>query len=254
MFLNLTQNHNHTTTRIMHHEVDNCEKRETVILAQQQKSVTIMNTLKQPQKLVAPQSHVVKMQTHKPKLVNGRPLATTNNNRSVKECFPVRRSVRKTKSAVNEEIMRNLERAILEERTDGLKVAHFEGKGRGVVAERHFQRGEFVVEYIGDLIPMSEASAREKRYALDENAGCYMYYFRHQNQQYCIDATVDTGKLGRLVNHSRNGNLITKVVVVKQRPHLILVAKDDIESGEELTYDYGDRSKESLLHHPWLAF
>lgn len=241
--------------RNIQHELNsNCEKRDTPILAQQQKCATLMSALKQPQKLVAPKSHAVKMQSHKPKLVNGLPLAATNNNHTLKECFPVRRSVRKTKTAVNEEIMRNLERAVLEERADGLKVAHFEGKGRGIVADRHFQRGEFVVEYIGDLIAMNEASEREKRYALDENAGCYMYYFKHKNQQYCIDATADTGKLGRLVNHSRNGNLVTKVVDVKQRPHLILVAKDDIEPGEELTYDYGDRSKESLLHHPWLAF
>ncbi|XP_067612925.1 histone-lysine N-methyltransferase Set8-like [Eurosta solidaginis] len=151
-------------------------------------------------------------------------------------------------------MMRSLEKAILEEQADGMKVAYFEGKERGIVADRHFEHGEFVVEYIGDLISMTEASEREKRYALDENSGCYMYYFKHKNQQYCIDATEDTGELGRLVNHSRNGNLITKVVVVKQRPHLILLAKDDIEPGEELTYDYGDRSKESLLHHPWLAF
>jgi len=27
----------------------------------------------------------------------------------------------------------------------------------------------------------------------------------------------------------------------------------DIEPGEELLYDYGDRSKESLEAHPWLA-
>ncbi|XP_037944735.1 histone-lysine N-methyltransferase PR-Set7 isoform X2 [Teleopsis dalmanni] len=196
--------------------------------------------------------------THKaqPKIKNQwpLPLAATNGNRELKEFFPVRRSVRKTKTAVKEEIMRNMEQAILEERADGLKIAHFEGKGRGVIADRRFKRNEFVVEYIGDLIDMNEASEREKRYALDENAGCYMYYFKHKNQQYCIDATADSGKLGRLVNHSRNGNLSTKVVVVKQRPHLILLAKDDIEEGEELTYDYGDRSKESLLHHPWLAF
>lgn len=150
--------------------------------------------------------------------------------------------------------MRDLEQAVLEERCEGLQVRHFVGKGRGVVAKRRFKRNEFVVEYVGDLIAISEAADRERRYALDENAGCYMYYFKHKNQQYCIDATVDTGKLGRLINHSRNGNLMTKVVVIKQRPHLVLLAKDDIESGEELTYDYGDRSKESLLHHPWLAF
>ena len=182
------------------------------------------------------------------------PLAATNGNREMTDFFPVRRSVRKTKTAVKEEMMRNLEQAILEERAEGLRVAHFEGKGRGIVADRRFQRGEFVVEYVGDLISMTESAEREKRYALDENAGCYMYYFKHKNQQYCIDATIDTGKLGRLVNHSRNGNLMTKVVLIKQRPHLVLIAKDDIAEGEELNYDYGDRSKESLLHHPWLAF
>lgn len=69
-----------------------------------------------------------------------------------------------------------------------------------------------------------------------------------------IDATKETGKLGRLVNHSRNGNLITKTVMIGKHPHLVLIAKDDLPSGVELTYDYGDRSKESLIHHPWLAF
>lgn len=70
---------------------------------------------------------------------------------------------------------------------------------------------------------------------------------------FSIDATAETGKLGRLVNHSRNGNLLTKTVMVGNRPHLVLIAKDDLEKGVELTYDYGDRSKEALQHHPWLA-
>ena len=75
------------------------------------------------------------------------------------------------------------------------------------------------------------------------------------NKSFCcsIDATAETGKLGRLVNHSRNGNLMTKTVMVGNRPHLVLIAKDDLSKGVELTYDYGDRSKEALQHHPWLA-
>lgn len=77
---------------------------------------------------------------------------------------------------------------------------------------------------------------------------CIYFYFNS------IDATEETGKLGRLVNHSRNGNLVTKTVAVNGQPHLILVAKNDIKPGVELTYDYGDRSKESLTHHPWLAY
>lgn len=70
---------------------------------------------------------------------------------------------------------------------------------------------------------------------------------------YSIDATAETGKLGRLVNHSRNGNLVTKIVTYKNRPHLVLIAKEDIKEGEEFTYDYGDRTRESLVNHPWLA-
>ena len=68
-----------------------------------------------------------------------------------------------------------------------------------------------------------------------------------------VDATAESGRLGRLVNHSRSGNLITKTVSIMNRPHLVLIAKEDIPAGEEVTYDYGDRSKESIRYHPWLA-
>ena len=64
------------------------------------------------------------------------------------------------------------------------KVHNFPGKGRGIVATQLFRRGEFVVEYSGDLIDMAEAREREKLYAADQNTGCYMYYFQHKNQSY----------------------------------------------------------------------
>ena len=122
-----------------------------------------------------------------------------------------------------------------------------------------------------------------------------------------IDATRETGFLGRLLNHSRWGNCETKLISVNNAPVLILQAARDIIPGkngliynihvsnlyylvsnqcyfnslnlfnlwyyvaisnlicvilcliyailgEELLYDYGDRSKESLEAHPWLAF
>lgn len=175
-------------------------------------------------------------------------------NKKLTDYFQVRRSVRKTKKEVQWERDRDIEKAIREERESGLKIANFEGKGRGIITTRPFMKGEFVVEYIGDLITVAEAKQREQIYAEDDNTGCYMYYFKHQNVQHCIDATAETGKLGRLVNHSRNGNLMTKTVSLNKRPHLVLIAKDDIPEGVEVTYDYGDRSKESLQHHPWLAF
>lgn len=170
----------------------------------------------------------------------------------ITDFFPVRRSVRKTKKTVLQERQKSLEEAVLNEQEEGLEVRMFEEKGRGIVTTRKFHRGEFVVEYAGQLITMEVAKERERQYAQDQNTGCYMYYFRHGNSQYCVDGTAESSRLGRLVNHSRNGNLITKTIEVNHEPHLVLIAREDIEPGTEITYDYGDRSKESLRHHPWL--
>ncbi|KAK0167258.1 hypothetical protein PV327_004682 [Microctonus hyperodae] len=176
-----------------------------------------------------------------------------NLNHKVTEYFPVRRSIRKCKKTVLEEKQRDLENKVLCEVEDGLEVKHFVGKGRGVVTTREFKKGEFVVEYAGDLIDQIEAKKREAEYAKDQNTGCYMYYFQHRNHQYCVDATAETNKLGRLVNHCRNGNLVARVVEIGNTPHLVLTAKEDIPIGIELNYDYGDRSRESIRNHPWLA-
>ncbi|XP_052889525.1 histone-lysine N-methyltransferase PR-Set7 isoform X2 [Anopheles moucheti] len=181
------------------------------------------------------------------------PKPATGCSKKITEFYPIRRSVRKTKKEVQVERDRDIEKAIREGREEGLKIEQFEGKGRGIVTTRPFSKGEFVVEYIGDLISVSEAKQREQIYAKDDNTGCYMYYFRHKSLQHCIDATAESGKLGRLVNHSRNGNLVTKTVPINNRPHLVLIAKEDIGKGVEVTYDYGDRSKEALQHYPWLA-
>ena len=68
-----------------------------------------------------------------------------------------------------------------------------------------------------------------------------------------VDATCDDGRLGRLVNHSsRSSNVKTTIVEVDDNPHLILTAAKDIMAKEELLYDYGDRSKDSIESHPWL--
>ena len=75
-----------------------------------------------------------------------------------------------------------------------------------------------------------------------------------------IDATEESGKFGRLCNHSRRApNTHTKLVWIRKEddcedlvPHLIIVALRDINVGEEITYDYGDRDKEAIECHPWL--
>ena len=65
-----------------------------------------------------------------------------------------------------------------------LKIKEFEGKGRGIITTKEFHKGDFVIEYIGDLIDGSTAKQREIRYAKNKNVGCYMYFFKHKNKQY----------------------------------------------------------------------
>ncbi|XP_061115656.1 lysine methyltransferase 5Ab isoform X2 [Conger conger] len=175
-----------------------------------------------------------------------------SQNRKVTDYFPIRRSSRKSRAELKSEEHRQIEDLIQKGVEDGLEVRHIEGKGRGVFADGSFRKGQFVVEYHGDLLEIRDAKRREEEYGKDPATGCYMYYFQYHNKTYCVDATKETERVGRLINHSKNGNCQTKLHGIDGRPHLILVASRDIEKGEELLYDYGDRSKESIAAHPWL--
>lgn len=172
---------------------------------------------------------------------------------SLTEYFSIRRSGRKTKATLVKERQKQVEDAILNGIEEGFQVVELADKGRGVTTSRPLKAGDFVLEYAGELIDVQEAKLREQIYATDSSIGCYMYYFTCRNKQYCVDATKETGRLGRLVNHSKRGNLKTQTCIIKGVPHLVLVAQRNIEAGEELLYDYGDRSKASLQFHPWLA-
>lgn len=175
-------------------------------------------------------------------------------NRLITDYFQIRKSSRKCKSDIERERRERVERSIKEQIEDGLEIKLIENKGRGIFSTRSFERGEFVCEYAGEMITYKQAKKREEIYGLDPSIGCYMYFFEHKSKQYCIDATAETNRLGRLFNHSKlENNCHTKLFEMNSRPYLILVASRNIEKGEELMYDYGDRNKMSLESHPWLA-
>ncbi|CAM4534199.1 unnamed protein product [Leuciscus chuanchicus] len=173
-------------------------------------------------------------------------------NRKVTDYYPIRRSCRKSKAELKCEKQQHIDDLIRNDVEEGLKVKCIEGKGRGIFTDRVFKKDQFVVEYHGDLLEIADAKARESQYAQDPSTGCYMYYFRYHDKTYCVDATKETNRLGRLINHSKNGNLQTKLHAINGTPHLIFLASRDLEEDEELLYDYGDRSKEALAAHPWL--
>jgi len=188
-------------------------------------------------------------------------LRQSSRNTSITDYYSVRRSSRRCEKQIKEEEYNKIIQKIIENEEEGLEVKEFPLKGRGVISTKNFARNEFIVEYAGDLINLKEAKRREEIYALDKDAGCYMYYFNSRGKNFCIDATSESGRLGRLLNHSRsNPNCYTKVTwfhnqlksINEDLPHLTILARRDISAGEELTYDYGDREKKSLIAHPWL--
>ena len=155
---------------------------------------------------------------------------------------PIRQSSRKTPQQLRIEENLKIEELIKsnDDTRLGLEIKVFPEKGRGVVATRILMKNDFFLEYSGELIALKAAREREEKYSIEE--GCFLFYFKSNNKNYCVDATPESGRLGRLVNHSsKNPNLVMKVVMFEDQPRLILKALVDIKPGTELLYDYGDR-------------
>ncbi|XP_073732486.1 uncharacterized protein [Misgurnus anguillicaudatus] len=119
-------------------------------------------------------------------------------------------------------------------------------KGRGVFTTEAFFRGDFVLEYRGELLTSEESLDRSKLYNDVENT--FLFDFQWHGKNWCIDASKEDGSLGRLVNDEhRNPTCKIRTVEVNKKPHLCLFAVRDIQPGEEITYSYGDSD------WPWRA-
>eukprot|EP00039_Didymoeca_costata_P018539 m.333896 g.333896 ORF g.333896 m.333896 type:complete len:269 (-) comp17241_c0_seq1:1033-1839(-) len=197
-----------------------------------------------PLSLLSPQSE--KNTPAKNRIQLGGIVATRRSSR-VKEL-----AGKQTLAQVHDMIRNQLEPGLRE-------VAMPEKYGFGVLTSKKFKKGEYVCEYSGDLVTMKQAKERELSYIKEDNkkglavSMCYMYYLEHGGRKLCVDAT-KSGRIGRLINHSRkNPNLQTKLFVVDDVPHLGLVAIRDIDIGEEVSYDYGEKDPTVIQAHPWLA-
>uniref|UniRef100_A0A8D2DIC0 N-lysine methyltransferase KMT5A n=1 Tax=Sciurus vulgaris TaxID=55149 RepID=A0A8D2DIC0_SCIVU len=153
----------------------------------------------------------------------------TQQNRKLTDFYPVRRSSRKSKAELQSAERKRIDELIESGKEEGMKIDLIDGKGRGVIATKQFSQGDFI----------TDAKKREALYAQDPSTGCYMYYFQYLSKTYCVGATPETNRLGRLINHSQRGNCQTKLHDINGVPHLILIASRDIAAGEELLYDYG---------------
>ena len=161
----------------------------------------------------------------------------------------VRRSERKPEGFLLSRLLTTSDDSIL-----GLKIFDTGDRGRGIKTTKKFSKGDLVVEYAGEILSEADAVAREAAYKADPRAGSYMYFFQFKGKPYCVDATQESGRYGRLVNHSKkNSNCSTKVYTFDNKPRLVLLAKQDLPVGTELLYDYGERDPETVQALPWLG-
>ncbi|KAF9476083.1 hypothetical protein BDN70DRAFT_863781 [Pholiota conissans] len=104
----------------------------------------------------------------------------------------------------------------------------------GLYAMEKISRGEMVIEYVGEVIRAQVADKREKAY---ERQGIGSSYLFRIDEDLVVDAT-KKGNLGRLINHSCDPNCTAKIITISGEKKIVIYAKQDIELGDEITYDY----------------
>ncbi|KAG8508631.1 LOW QUALITY PROTEIN: Histone-lysine N-methyltransferase NSD2 [Galemys pyrenaicus] len=114
------------------------------------------------------------------------------------------------------------------------QVIRTDGKGWGLVAKRDIRKGEFVNEYVGELIDEEECMARIRR--AHENDITHFYMLTIDK-----DRIIDAGPKGnysRFMNHSCQPNCETLKWTVNGDTRVGLFAVCDIPAGTELTFNY----------------
>uniref|UniRef100_H3D4D3 Nuclear receptor binding SET domain protein 2 n=1 Tax=Tetraodon nigroviridis TaxID=99883 RepID=H3D4D3_TETNG len=115
------------------------------------------------------------------------------------------------------------------------KIIKTPGKGWGLITLRDIKKGEFVNEYIGELIDEEECRARIK-YAQENNIT--NFYMLTIDKDRIIDAG-PKGNYSRFMNHSCQPNCETQKWTVNGDTRVGLFAVCDIPAeGTELTFNY----------------
>ena len=96
------------------------------------------------------------------------------------------------------------------------------GAGLGLFAEDPIKKGEFIIEYTGEILTGKES---------DEASGKYLF---EVSSKKTIDGSGRENK-ARYINHSCRPNAEVDI----KKGKVLIFAKRNIKAGEEISYDYG---------------
>ena len=115
-----------------------------------------------------------------------------------------------------------------------VSVIKTEKKGYGLRTNLDLGSGDFIFEYIGEVI--NEPQFRRRMVQYDEE-GIKHFYFMSLSKGEFVDAT-KKGNLGRFCNHSCSPNCYVDKWVVGDKLRMGIFAERKIKAGEELVFNY----------------
>ncbi|XP_015891518.3 histone-lysine N-methyltransferase ASHR3 [Ziziphus jujuba] len=115
-----------------------------------------------------------------------------------------------------------------------IKIVKTELCGWGVEAGESISKGDFIIEYIGEVI--DDALCEQRLWDM-KYKGVHNFYMCEIRKDFTIDATYK-GNGSRFLNHSCNPNCILEKWQADGETRVGVFAARSIEVGEPLTYDY----------------
>ncbi|TMX00727.1 hypothetical protein EJD97_000246 [Solanum chilense] len=115
-----------------------------------------------------------------------------------------------------------------------MKLVKTEKCGSGIVADEDIKRGDFVIEYVGEVI--DDKTCEERLWKM-KHSGETNFYLCEINRDMVIDATYK-GNKSRYINHSCCPNTEMQKWMIDGETRIGIFATRDIKRGEHLTYDY----------------
>lgn len=117
-----------------------------------------------------------------------------------------------------------------------------DGAGWGAFNKYALVKGDFVSEYVGEVITQEEAERRGRIY--DKHQRSYLFNLSTD----CVVDAARKGNKARYINHSSKPNCCPRLVVVNGFMRIGIFAIEDIEAQSELFFDY--RYDESSDNEP----
>ncbi|KAM5548348.1 histone-lysine N-methyltransferase ASHH3 [Rosa sericea] len=115
-----------------------------------------------------------------------------------------------------------------------MKLVKTEKCGSGIVADEDIKQGEFVIEYVGEVI--DDKTCEERLWNM-KHRGETNFYLCEINRDMVIDATYK-GNKSRYINHSCCPNTEMQKWIIDGETRIGIFATCDIKKGDHLTYDY----------------